>query len=57
MDTFDIIPIYPEMCITLTPPAITSIIRDMVQVKTNDDVTISAKVIGGSGHGRCSIAL
>ena len=50
-DTYEILPIYPnDVTITLTPPAITSIIRDPVQVKTNNDVTISAKIIGGSGH-------
>ena len=50
-DTYEILPIYPnDVKITITPPAITNITRDPVQVKTNNQVTISAKVVGGSGY-------
>ena len=50
-DTYEILPIYPnDVKVTLTPPAISNITRDPVQVKTNDQVTISAKVEGGSGY-------
>ena len=50
-DTYEILPIYPEdVTITLTPPTISNITRDPIQVKANDDVTISAKVTGGSGN-------
>ena len=47
---YELLPIYPnDLTITLTPPIISNITRDPVQVKTNDPVTISAKVVGGSG--------
>jgi hypothetical protein len=50
-DTYEILPIYPnDLTINLTPPTISSIVRDPVQVKTNDEVTISAKVLPGSGN-------
>ncbi|MGA9295525.1 MAG: T9SS type A sorting domain-containing protein [Ignavibacteriaceae bacterium] len=50
-DTYEILPIYPnDLYITLTPPTISNITRDPVQVKANDQVTISAQVTGGSGY-------
>ena len=50
-DTYEILPIYPsDVKVQLSPPAISNITRDPVQVKTNDQVTISAKVVGGSGY-------
>jgi len=50
-DTYEILPIYPnDVTITLTPPTISNILRDPVQVKTNDQVTISVNVVGGSGN-------
>jgi Secretion system C-terminal sorting domain len=49
-DTYEILPIYPEdVSITLTPPTISNITRDPVQVHANDQVTVSAQVVGGSG--------
>ena len=49
-DTYEILPIYPnDVYITLTPPTISNIMRDPVQVHTNDQVTVSAQVVGGSG--------
>jgi len=46
-----ILPIYPDdIDITLLAPSISSIKRDPVQVKTNEQVTISANVSGGSGN-------
>ncbi len=49
-DGFELLPIYPnDLTITLTPPTISGITRDPVQVNTNKPVTISAKVVGGSG--------
>ncbi|MEJ2617326.1 MAG: hypothetical protein P8Z35_20410 [Ignavibacteriaceae bacterium] len=46
-----ILPIYPDdIHITLLAPSISLIKRDPVQVKTNDQVTISANVQGGSGY-------
>ncbi len=49
--TFEIIPLYPnDIYITLTPPLISNILRDKIQVGTNQQVTISAKILGGSGH-------
>ncbi len=50
-DTYEILPIYPDdIHITLLAPSITNIKRDPVQVKTNDQVTISANINGGSGY-------
>ncbi|MGB8316687.1 MAG: hypothetical protein WCE54_01085, partial [Ignavibacteriaceae bacterium] len=50
-DTYEILPIYPnDLYITLTPPTISNITRDPVQVKANDQVSISAQVNGGSGY-------
>ena len=47
---YELLPIYPnDLTITLTPPIISGITRDPVQVNTNQPVTISAKVVGGSG--------
>ncbi len=47
---FELLPIYPnDITITLTPPTISAITRNPVQVNTNQQVTISAKVVGGSG--------
>ncbi len=47
---YELLPIYPnDLTITLTPPTISRITRDPVQVNTNQPVTISAKVVGGSG--------
>ncbi len=49
-DGYELLPIYPnDLTITLTPPTISGITRDPVQVNTNKPVTISAKVVGGSG--------
>lgn len=49
-DGFELLPIYPDdIYITLTPPTISTIKRDVVQVNTNVPVTISAKIVGGSG--------
>jgi len=50
-DGFELLPIYPnDIYITLTPPTISTIKRDQVQVKTNTPVTVSAKIVGGSGN-------
>ncbi len=50
-DGFEILPIYPnDIYITLTPPTISNIKRDVVQVHTNVPVTVSAKLVGGSGY-------
>lgn len=44
-DVFEILPIYPDdIVITATPPLISNIKRDPVQVNTNQAVTISAKI-------------
>ncbi len=48
---YEIIPLYPnDIYITLTPPIISNLTRDPVQVKTNQQVTITAKILGGSGY-------
>ena len=48
---FEILPIYPDdIHIDLLAPSISNIKRDPVQVKTNEQVTISANVSGGSGY-------
>jgi hypothetical protein len=50
-NTYEILPLYPEdITITLVPPTISDIRRDIIHVKTNEDVTISAKVAKGSGN-------
>jgi hypothetical protein len=46
----EILPIYPEdLYITATPPVISNIQRDVVQVNTNQPVTISANIIDLDG--------
>ncbi len=48
---FQILPIYPDdIHVTLLAPSISSIKRDPVQVHTNQAVTISANILGGSGY-------
>ncbi len=48
--TFEILPIYPEdVYITVTPPVISNIRRDKIQVNTNQAVTISANIIDSTG--------
>lgn len=48
---YEIIPLYPnDIYITLTPPLISNLIRNPVQVNANQSVTITAKILGGSGY-------
>ncbi len=47
---YEILPLYPEdLYITATPPTISNIKRDIVQVHTNQPVSISAKIIDLDG--------
>ncbi len=50
-DNFEILPIYPnDLVITATPPIIKDILRDKVQVNTNQSVTISAHISDEDGY-------
>jgi hypothetical protein len=47
---YELLPLYPEdLYITATPPSISNIKRDVVQVNTNQPVTISANIIDLDG--------
>lgn len=49
-EAYEILPLYPEdLYITATPPTISNIKRDIVQVNTNQPVTISAKIVDLDG--------
>ncbi len=49
-DTYEVLPIYPnDLTITATPPNITNILRDHIQVNTNQPVTISANISDEDG--------
>ncbi len=49
-DVFEITPLYPEdIYITATPPIISNIKRDKVQVNTNQSVTVSANIVDLDG--------
>ncbi len=44
-NSYELLPLYPnDIYITATPPVISNILRDKVQVNTNQSVTISAKI-------------
>lgn len=49
-NTFEILPLYPgDITITATPPTISNVTRDVIQVNTNQAVSISAKVVDLDG--------
>ena len=49
-NVIEIVPIYPDdIYISATPPVISNIQRDVVQVNTNQPVTISAKIVDLDG--------
>jgi hypothetical protein len=49
-NAYEILPLYPDdIYITATPPVISNITRDLVQVKTNQEVTVSSKIVDLDG--------